>query len=673
MEGNANTQGLVADFKRVGGSKTRIRLRMRWSGGSFTDTLDVMNAISRTKCVNKIMKQHEGLDRAEIEAALDDVASKISESAMEEGDEEQEQLSGTDDKILIDIASDKELCELFHTGAKHDAIAYARVLVDGHWENWPVKSAAFEHWLRHAFFVRLERSPSAQGFTDALHTITALALYEGESVPVYLRIAALDDMTVIDLGDDQWRVVIIRATGWQVVDAAVSPVRFTRKRGMAALPMPIGGGALEPLRRFANVPTDDLWVLLSCTMVVLVRGRGPFVVVLFLGEQGSAKSSTVKKVRSLIDPSIAPARRLPKDERDAAIAAGNAYLMVCDNASSIPPAISDALCSLATGGGFATRELYSDDDEKIFQAMRPVFINGIGDITSREDLLDRALLLNLPRIQERNRKQERLLDAEFEKVRPHLFGALLDAASKAMRHIHEVSPDGMPRMADFAALATAAEIGLGHPKGAFLAAYRRNREEAVAVALETSVVYGPLRDFMHDRDTWQGTCGELLQLLSDRGKQESKWWPKTPRGLSDALKRVAPAMRTVGIDVEFLGRKPGGKRERIVRIRVEDDPGRSSPPPDRPGETASQGPGEAFRDGRDGRDGLAVRPQPYTQNGDEHGLDGDAVAGAPAQPSRSSRPSRNGPEDTAKADLSGRSPRTPTVPDGSGDDDEEVL
>src|SRR5262249_35868902 len=150
--------------------------------------------------------------------------------------------------------------------------------------------------------------------------------------------------------------------------------------------------------------------------------------------------------------------------------------------------LSDALCTLATGGGFATRELYTDADEKLFDAVRPVVLNGIEDLATRGDLLDRAINLTLPQIPDERRGDEDDLWRQFEESRPRLLGALLDAVSTALRNRPHVKLAHKPRMADFACWVVAAEPALGWPEGAFLRAYNDNRAAANALALEASVV-----------------------------------------------------------------------------------------------------------------------------------------------------------------------------------------
>ena len=65
------------------------------------------------------------------------------------------------------------------------------------------------------------------------------------------------------------------------------------------------------------------------------------------------------------------------------------------------------VCSrLATGGGLATRELYTDDEEALFDATRPIILNGIEDFVARPDLGDRTVLLTLENIPDHRRKLE---------------------------------------------------------------------------------------------------------------------------------------------------------------------------------------------------------------------------------------------------------------------------
>jgi hypothetical protein len=143
------------------------------------------------------------------------------------------------------------------------------------------------------------------------------------------------------------------------------------------------------------------------------------------------------------------------------IAANNSHMLAFDNLSGLPAWLSDGLCRLASGGSFAVRQLYTDDEEVLFKAARPTLLNGIEDIIGRSDLADRAILLTLGPIGEEQRRSETELWREFELARPAILGALLDAAAHGLRAVGSVHLGRLPRMADFALWATACETGLG--------------------------------------------------------------------------------------------------------------------------------------------------------------------------------------------------------------------
>src|SRR5262249_5508750 len=161
--------------------------------------------------------------------------------------------------------------------------------------------------------------------------------------------------------------------------------------------------SLDLLQSFVNVADAD-WPLVLAWLVAAMRPTGPFPVLCLHGEQGAGKSGTSRILRALVDPNSAPVRAEPREPRDLAIAANNARSLCLDNPSHLTPWLSDALCRLSTGGGFATRTLYTDEDESIFDSQRPLILNGIEEVATRGDLLDRALLVTCPTIPEDSRR-----------------------------------------------------------------------------------------------------------------------------------------------------------------------------------------------------------------------------------------------------------------------------
>ena len=297
-----------------------------------------------------------------------------------------------------------------------------------------------------------------------------------------------------------------------------------------------------------------------------LRNRGPYPVIVLSGEQGSAKSTFSAILRALLDPNTAPLRALPREDRDLFIAASNGHVLAFDNVSGLPAWISDTLCRLASGGGFAVRQLYTDQDEVLFDAARPVILNGIEDIVTRPDLADRAVFLTLEPIPEDRRRSERELWAAFEAECPRILGVLLDAVVQGLRRLPETRLDKLPRMADFALWATACETALW-PAGTFWSAYCGNREEAVEGVIDADPIAAAVRGIMATQTEWTGTASDLLGALAEVAGErvaKSKTWPDSPRALAGRLRRAAAFLRKIGIEISF-GRE-GRARTRTIHI-----------------------------------------------------------------------------------------------------------
>jgi hypothetical protein len=475
--------------------------------------------------------------------------------------------------VLIELASS---VEIFHD---RDDVGYARFDVNGHKENWPIRSKGFKRWLARSFYESTQSAPSSDGMQAALGVLEARALFDAPEHEVHVRVAGRDNCIYIDLADRGWRAIEIDQAGWRVIDSP--PVYFRRSSGMKPLPEPVAGGSLnDDLRPLLNVKTDNEFVLNVAWLLAALRPSGPYPVLALTGEQGSAKTMRANLLRALVDPNSVPLRALPRSEHDVFIAARNSHVLAYDNASGLPDWLSDTFCRLATGGGFSTRELYTDQDEVLFGSKRPIVLNGIDDIATRPDLADRSIVHTLTAISDERRKLETELWGDFEGKRPRIVGALLDAMSHGLKTLPDVVLDRKPRMADFAVWVTACEGALWK-KGTFIAGYTGNIKEAVETVLENDQVAAVLRTYM-DRtsDGFKGTAADLLITLNDvasEPQQKAKGWPKRPAILAKTLRRIAPPLRKIGIDVAF--ERENRQRSIIIApVKVGKTPSQPSPP-----------------------------------------------------------------------------------------------
>lgn len=462
--------------------------------------------------------------------------------------------------------------QLFHSGDN----CFATVVVAHHQETHGLRSRGFRGWLTKIFFEQKDRVVSGDALTSAITTLEGFARFQCEERPVFVRVADHEGKIYVDLCSEHWEVVEIAPARWRVMGSKECPVRFRRAHGMLALPVPERGGNMGELRQFLNVAGDEDFFLLAGWLIAALHPRGPYPVLILHGEQGSAKTTAERVLRGLIDPNTACERSEPRDPRDLMIAAKNSWVCAFDNISKLHTWFSDGLCRLSTGGGFSTRALYTDDEEIIFEAKRPVILNGIEELAVRGDLLDRALIVYLPSVPEEKRKKESEFNAAYEAARPRLLGALFDAASGALANVDLLKIEKLPRMADCAAWVTAAEPALGWKRGAFLRAYTVNRRSANELPLETPVADAVRKLLL----PWTGTATELLKTLesgTDERARQSKGWPASGRSLSNALRRLAPNLRRVGIHIEF-GREASHARRRLISVSAETDENSSSEP-----------------------------------------------------------------------------------------------
>lgn len=470
---------------------------------------------------------------------------------------------------LVDLSAD---VEFFHTP---EGTPYGTIAFPTHHQTWPVRSTHFRELLVHRFYESEGSAPNGQALQSAIDTISARAQFGGKELPVFTRVAESGGNIYLDLGDSEWQAVEVTPSDWGIVSQP--PVRFRRTNGMMGLPKPEHGGSTSSLQQFVNIKGDN-WILFVSWLVAAFRPKGPYPILCLNGEQGSGKTTAARVARKLIDPFPGPMRTPPHNERDLMIMASNSHIVTLDNISHIEQEFSDALCRLATGGGLATRKLYTDDEEVIFEAQLPVLLNGIGELAVNADLLDRMVILSLPEISDKERRPEAEFWEEFEAERPLILGALLSGVSTALRNIDKVKLEKKPRMADFAIWASAAECELGFKEGEFIAAYARNRKEASEIAFESSPVAIAVYEFMRDKNEWKGTFGDLLGSINPRvnkGSRTGRALPISARALSSALTRLSPSLRNAGITLDRLPREARTGRR---LIRLENTRGAESPP-----------------------------------------------------------------------------------------------
>jgi hypothetical protein len=445
----------------------------------------------------------------------------------------------------------------------------AQVPVGDRLEIYGLRSAGFRDWLIDGYLAQQDEPPPNSAIRRVIGTLEARARFHAGIPELFVRVgqdgsAGENGLTYfVDLGDATGRAVAVRDTGWSVVDRP--GVHFRRPEGLLALPGPERDGSIDLLRKYVNLTEPDFRLMIAWLTAAL-RPVGPYPVLVLNGEQASGKSTLARILRLLIDPQTCPSLAIPSSTRDLMATAVNGWLMIYENITAIPGWLSDCVCQLAFGGGFASRTLFTNDERSIIYAQRPVILIGIDDFVKRGDLRDRSVFLNLAPIPRRGRRSERNFWPAFQADYPRVFGGVLSAIAGGLRELPSVHLNELPRMADYAEWGEAIGRALGWGPNRFLSAYDDNRKAATHPLLADSRVATLVFSLAKKGINWSGTIQQLYEgARTGAGRKLEPGWPKTFSMFGTELRRIAPQLRLHGISITFEHKRTGT----IVTLTVE--------------------------------------------------------------------------------------------------------
>ena len=405
--------------------------------------------------------------------------------------------------------------------------------------------------------------PSASALADALTVLEGVAAATEPRQP-HVRVAPHGDGVVVDLADAEGRCVIVGPSGWRVCER--SPVLFRRSGAMKPLPRPIrDGDGLAALSGLLNMSEASFRLLVGWLVAAFLPDL-PHPILAMRGEQGSGKSKAAQLVIGLVDPSGAPKRTAPRDLKAWATQAFNSWALCLDNVSTISDWLSDALCRAVTGDGVVDRALYSDDDVVVLEFRRVIALTTIDAGALAGDLAERLVTLELHTIPDHKRREETELDAAYKDAHPAILAGCFDLLAEVLAVLPDVELTSRPRMADFARVLAAVDKVTGWTT---LDTYRAAARDSVSDVLDGDLFARALIEMVQERGEWLGTASELLAAVPTP-ERPPKSWPKDATRASGQVKRLAPALRTIGIEVDDSRRGPAPKRPRLLELTSSD-------------------------------------------------------------------------------------------------------
>ena len=300
--------------------------------------------------------------------------------------------SNTDD-IIVSIRESG--IKLFHDQHKEAYIA-----IDGTSKNvLAIQSKEFKQWVGQYAYNSLARTLNIRAIEKIVTTLSGIALFDGVMIELNVRCVSKNSLIWYDLGSS---AVAVGPGTWSVFDDP--GIMFRRFQHQKAQVRPIESENVDLLRDYINIEDDNDWLLFVVALIAAFIPGFPHPLLILHGPQGSGKTTPLEMLKEIIDPSLLRGLPPPKNQEEFVHIATKHYFFFYDNLSFMPTWLSDALARACTGDGFSKRALYTNDDDVIYTFQRSIAINGIPQVVTKSDLLDRAIPICLSRISDSQRK-----------------------------------------------------------------------------------------------------------------------------------------------------------------------------------------------------------------------------------------------------------------------------
>lgn len=468
------------------------------------------------------------------------------------------------DTLLKDI--EEEQHTFYHDRAMNP---YVCVTKDGIMQYMEVDGNDYRNYIRYLFYERYQKAVPREALQRVLDTLVVKAQLEKKEITPAYRCAYHEGKIYYYLGDQEQTVICIDEEGYRVI--AESPVPFIKKKNTSEQVLPQESDlSLRKMGtrywKFATVEDRILhWVLLISRFIA--EGSQP--IIYYFGDRGSAKSTSMKLDKKIVDPSEIDIKALPKNIHDVIASVTNQYMVCFDNVSHISDELSDIFCIVATHGYYSKRKLYSNNEECAINLNARVSFSGITNLTTKPDLIDRIVCLNLNRIDSGRRRTETEIMESFKRDLPYILDGIFKTLSKAISIYDNLHLKQLPRMADFAKWGYAIAEAMGYGGKRFLGIYENNQNDLLENMASEDSVITVLIEVMKKHNYFKGTVTELLVSLTNMaekmGIDTRVGWARDASSLSRRLCENQSVLGLFGISIK-RGKTNG---ERYIELSME--------------------------------------------------------------------------------------------------------
>ena len=435
--------------------------------------------------------------------------------------------------------------EMFHDQFEEP---YARIKAGHGKQTLSMKSKDFEHFIRDKMYSEKGVALTSNVLHAVIGTLASLAVRRGRQVQLETRVIRDGKDILYDMGDG----TALRISANGCAEEADHPIGFRRHKGQLRQAKPESGGRIDDVFQVVSMPEPEQQLLYKVTLVTWLVPDIANAVICFYGKDGTAKTCSARFTRHLVDPSEIEDLSFPHDLRELMQQLSHCYCAVYDNVAPLTEEQSNQLCRAVTGSADLKRSLYTNDDDFLRKFRRRVMLTAINFPISKGDLLSRTLRFPCA-VPERRMKESALIE-RFTEMRPRIFGAILDALSKAIKIVDDIQIEDASRLADFEHWGCAVAIALGHTKEEFIAALRANMKGHFTAAVRSDPVGRVVEVAANELGRIKKKPLQMYEFLSGvaqrMGIDEPECgWPANAQALTNRIGRLKANLEKIGVRI----------------------------------------------------------------------------------------------------------------------------
>jgi len=439
---------------------------------------------------------------------------------------------------------------------------FAKIENNGHMETIDLNTTKARSWLLFTYKQTTNQICPSDSYKNALDAIKSDAMFDSSTrETIFLRVAQTDDAIYYDLCSPKWELIKITKSGVETISYDENTPTFIRKQSMVEQVRSKfeGRDALEELVILLKLDEKDRLVFkIHLICFFFEKFETPLAVI--LGEHGSRKTTFTKTMKGAVDPSASNIGSLPIRKEDLPQNFQNNYFSVFDNVSWLNQVTSDSLCRAITGDQSSKRQLYTDNDDYIFQYKRKIALNGISPRIESPDLIDRTIFYEIPQIQDDERLTKEEFNQKIDELMPHILGQIFTTLSKTFQKFDEIGKSIRPfsRMGEFEKYGETISRILGYKENEFLDQYREKWKLSSVSNIDAYPIFGLIQSMMENKKSVADTTSNFLKELKEGAKKQDietkgkeSGFPAKANALSRQLKILTPAFRRLGYQVKI--------------------------------------------------------------------------------------------------------------------------